>query len=107
MKKPFRVGDRVRVYEGGHSRDGIVTEPIEGQHPNGSIWVAFFSPFYGRNAQACSPEQCRRLVKKKRERIWVEPGRVFAQTEAAYNLKHISFSRVHGWDEYIKVKRST
>lgn len=66
MKKPFQVGDRVRVYDGGFSRNGSVSEPPEGPHPGGSIWVMFDKPFFGRTAQDCHPKQCRRLKPKRK-----------------------------------------
>ena len=68
MKKPFQVGDKVRVY-GPYSEAfvGIVEEIF----PTG--WFRVRSPL-SPSAVNAHPKQCRRLV-KKRKREWSLLGR--------------------------------
>lgn len=75
MKKPFEVGERVRVY--GHvARMGDTSRPFVGEvvAPNESDALAkvgflLVEDLKYRQGYWCHPKQCRRLVKKKR-REW-------------------------------------
>jgi hypothetical protein len=69
MKKPFKVGDRIRVYNGLNKYEGVIAD-IES---SGLIFVcrdllcSFAGPF--------QPKQCRRLkpkpVKREPREIWM------------------------------------
>lgn len=67
----FQVGQRVRVYDGGSNRCGVVSERPENDLTDDAIWVQFDTPFFGKLAQSCSPQQCRRLIKKPKRRVWL------------------------------------
>lgn len=62
MKKPFEVGDRVAVYDGGKRKTGKVSAVDE---MFGTLGVDYDLP-----DRRCfvHPKQCRRLVKRERRR---------------------------------------
>lgn len=93
MKEPFKIGDRVAVYQSFFGRSerniGLVidtgNQAIKVQHDSGLMWILH-------------PKQCRRLVKKERRRIWVlrEPG---------FALGDIRDYEVGGYTEFVEVKK--
>lgn len=70
MKRPFQIGDRVRVYQfefvGSQSRTNYVAEVVRSDYDDGSIRVQF-----GGTSRNVHPKQCRRLVMRERRRCWV------------------------------------
>lgn len=77
MKKPFEVGERVAVYENASRWVGSIEADkgtVRGTFlPDGVFWVRC-DPSENEGAPnllAANAKQCRRLVKKKRRRVWI------------------------------------
>lgn len=87
MKKPFQVGDRVRVYREGGPHIGT----IQKIYPDGLLRIkADIDPVYCAGLKF-HPNQCRRLRPKKRREFWInlyphgEIGSAYATKDAANN----------------------
>lgn len=91
----FKVGDRVRVYEFVHKHEGTVS--FIGV--TGLINIEI-SP--GNTISGVHPKQCRKLVKRKTEYLWVNPDKIgyFINTSP---FQQISTIEMPGWIRYKKV----
>jgi hypothetical protein len=92
MKRPFQVGDRVAVYGlDGNCELVRIKTTITGFASSGQLYldekdtVRLTVPKY--DFSVAHPKQCRRLVKKVRRRIWIEP----------YVLTSMARSQSEGW----------
>lgn len=95
MKKPFKVGDRVRVYIG-------LDEPLEGKileigQTTGHLRLEEHFGFY-------HPKQCRRLIKKKRRRVWLMYTHE-SDLMSAYGKKPPACPAGSSFSEFIEVKK--
>lgn len=115
MKKPFAVGERVRVYGSsvrhwyeGEVASGVVCEPGAEHLVRVKIdGTDRYCEFH--------PKQCRRLIKKQRRRIWAYitgDGNICVSTEKPtdgcmcsneYCCEKRYFAS--GWSEFIEVKK--
>ncbi len=78
MREPLKAGDRVRVYgpvadrKHNHtavSHDFVGTVKNATQAPDFLIVTSD----YDSGEKFCHPKQCRRLIKKERRRVWLDP----------------------------------
>lgn len=68
MKKPFKVGDRVRAFDGSYHDDGVIRHL-----PSGSVlYVTVVLDGYKGCTSRYHPKQLRRLVKRKKREYWLE-----------------------------------
>lgn len=100
-KRELRVGERVRAFgvscDDGHfwSLDGTV----ESLNPPGPMIYVKCDGAFPRDSILVHQKQCRRLIRRERRRIWVNPGAVFSvATEMACRP-------VEGWTEYREVPK--
>jgi len=105
----FKVGDRVSVYD--HDKDlfgakGTVYSAYGLGKP--VVIVKLDKPNEHANIPTIYVNQCRRLVKKKRRRIWVyELASSFDETSKIdfTGYRQVSTREKPGWLEFVEVKR--
>ena len=96
----FKVGDRVRVYMGhyadkqGHYKDLEIIEISE----QGGIKVNSWDGWY-------HPKQCRKLVKKKRRSVWLDPTYSPTPHQNGVSLIPSSIVPMAGFVEFREVKK--
>lgn len=92
----FKIGDRINFYQLGKCETGIITGIQSENYPNcllvstksTNIWVHY--------------KQCRKLIKKYRRRIWVNPKVLKYITR--YNTISIVDQSPY-WPEFIQVNK--
>ena len=96
MKKPFQVGERVRVFSAssrGNERqlDGIITKI-----PDIGCYAIEVKVRMGGDYEViqASRKQCRRLVKKPKRRLWIRP------LTDLLNSEDVSLFPKEGWEEW-------
>ena len=87
MKRPLQTGDRVRVY---YSWNRVFTTTVKEIKSDSIITVqAYEVPLEDLYV---NPKQCRRLVKKKRRSVWVDPASFKDTHENVYARHNRRFS---------------
>lgn len=89
-KRPLQVGDRVAFYTQ-HGRTVGTVERV-------GVFKLKVSGDNGGTLFDVHPKQCRRLVKRERHRLWINPS-------VALNRDWIAPEPVEGWVEYVEVRR--
>lgn len=101
MSREFKVGDRVAVYSSKKRFKGTVTSDvitsaglIQIKFDDGYLWDFF-------------PQQCRRLIKKQRRRVWVHKEVIDNEDisdDVTFDFNQIKINQ-YDWIEFIKVKK--
>lgn len=71
MKKPFVVGERVAVYAGSCMRRVGTVKKILGDEAIGVVFDPELGCSPSDEVRHFHPKQCRRLIPKKRRRVWL------------------------------------
>lgn len=94
MKTPFKIGDRVAVYENIERRVSV----IESVGANGIIRLVGSSIRF-------HPKQCRRLIPKKRREIWIIERDGFLYPSLVTLLKSESEVTGDKWIRFVEAKK--
>lgn len=97
MKKPFKIGEIVFVYDNGDRFKATIKEVM----PSNRIVVETCNGLKAR--LLILPQQCRRLVKKERRRFWIKDLPIFGMDFA--NCVVTERPGADGWIEVIEVKK--
>ena len=94
----FKVGDRVRVYHGLMRFDGTVK-----QTSTSLLAVEYELSSGEKRASEFQTQQCRKLVKRERRRVWLMRG----QLEQGYGVIAAEYSQPEGnaYAEFVEVRR--
>lgn len=108
-REPFKIGDRVRAY--GHwplvHKGGCYTGKVCASDSPESWGTGLLIQLDDDESfLTVHPKQCRRLVKKKRRRLWIDP-KVFGEYEGRYFAGPQLVSKYPDFNflEFVEVKK--
>lgn len=108
MTRTFKVGDRVRVYHGWREIEGQVTSIANTNLASELIHVTEDGFYSAHEDGPFAPEQCRKLVKKERRRVWLIESDIPASKGINYHKTIYRWPERHNndnWIEFIEAKR--
>ncbi len=101
----FKIGDRVRVYNAGTPRNELVVGIIESLPDEKTDFVRIVFKENGiMQRYLAYPQQCRRLVKKERRRVYICINKGGALDTRGHTTCY-SERKHPKWVEFIEVKR--
>lgn len=108
MKREFKTGDRVAVYDAALELFGSPAT-VQGLLPEGRLYAKLDQPNQLADTPRLHSKQCRRLVKKQRRSVWVMEtmdGELRYGTWAVESktTKEL-YSDANRWVEFREVKR--